>query len=389
MTAERWEKIKEIFDSALNRDPETRSSFVENACSGDDVLRREVLQLLGGFQEAEQTQSLLNEPIVRLGWSLSPEAAVAGRYRVVRLLGRGGMGEVYEVHDQLLDELVALKTLRADLCYNPLVLRRFQTEIQLARKVTHPNVCRVFEVGVHGFPNESRPPLHFFTMQLLEGETLGARIRQVGRLRSLEAFPLIVQMAEGLQAAHSAGIVHRDFKSGNVMVTGDKAVITDFGLAGLEAALTLASPAPDASSGWKVAGTVAYMSPEQMSGGPITPASDIYSLGIVLFEMATGRLPYNDRHIIESAMQRARGQSLSIRALAPDIDPRWEAAIRRCLEIESARRFHSAAEVAELFQQHHWRVPHLYWTRRQYVLRAAGAAVPLALGATFWVWWRR
>jgi tetratricopeptide (TPR) repeat protein len=391
MTAERWERIKDIFDSALERSAEKRASFVESACAGDEALRQQVMNLLGEIERADETKTFLNDPVARLSNSLSPGEMIASRYRVVHLLGRGGMGEVYEVHDQFLEETVALKTLRSELCYDQGLLRRFQAEIHLSRKVTHPNVCRVFEVGVHEWREPGRPPLHFFTMQLLEGETLAARIRREGRLSRREAWPLIAQMAQGLQAAHSQGIIHRDFKSANVMVTENCAVITDFGLAGLEAgaAAGAAGGAGSISMGAKLAGTVPYMSPEQLSGGPITPASDIYSLGIVLFEMATGQLPFDDRHIIHSAMQRVRGEAPSVRALAPDVDPRWEAAIRRCLELEPARRFASAAELAAVFEEAHWTLPRLYWTRRQYALAAAGAAIPLALGGTWWVRSRR
>ncbi len=392
MTAERWGKIKAIFDSALGEAAEDRTSFVEQACGGDDEMRREVIGLLREHEEVERTQTFLNEPIAYLSYSLTAGEAIGGRYRVVRLLGRGGMGEVYEVRDQLLDEAAALKTLRADLCFDASLVRRFQTEIQLARRVTHPNVCRVYEVGIHEFGESSRPPLPFFTMQLLEGETLAARIERAGRLRKREAFPLMTQMAQGLAAAHAVGIIHRDFKSANVMLAGGRAVITDFGLAGIAEGRAMAAGAGSGGSlsiETKLAGTVPYMSPEQLSGGRIGPASDIYSLGVVMFEMATGQLPFDDRHIIHSAMQRASGETPSVRALAPDIDPRWEAAIRRCLEVGPERRFASAAEIAEIFMEGGWRLPRVYWTRRQYALAGAGAAISLALGGTWWEWARR
>jgi tetratricopeptide (TPR) repeat protein len=298
------------------------------------------------------------------------------------------MGEVYEVLDELLNERVALKTLRADVCHDSSLLRRFQTEIQLARKVTHPSICRLFEVGVHRFADVSRPELHFFTMQLLEGETLKGRIQRSGRLTSAEAFPFILQMAEGLQAAHDEGIIHRDFKSGNVILTKNRAVITDFGLAGLDPSLPRADSARTVSAEVRIAGTIAYMSPEQMSGGAVTPVSDIYSFGIVLFEMATGRLPFEDRHIIQSAMQRARGRIPVVRDIAPGIDPRWDFAIRRCLEVEPSRRFQSAADLASVFRDPGWSLPRVYWTRRLWGQIAAASV--LSLGAwTYWIWSHR
>src|SRR6266542_2843457 len=145
---------------------------------------------------------------------LVPGDFVAGRYRISRLIGRGGMGEVYEAHDEPLNEAIALKTLRFNYSNDEEIDRRFQKEIQLSRRVTHVNVCRVFETGVHRFDDDARPPVRFFTMELLSGDTLSARIRQAGRLPRHEAFPIAVQLAEGLNAAHRAGIVHADFKSG-------------------------------------------------------------------------------------------------------------------------------------------------------------------------------
>jgi tetratricopeptide (TPR) repeat protein len=375
MTEERWARIKEVFDSASELPTVSRPAYLDEACKDDDGLRREVERLLDEF---DKTGTFLNQPVVRLGPSLTAGDAIAGRYEVIRLLGRGGMGEVYEVRDTMLNEAVALKTVRADLSADPDFLRRFQEEIQYSRKVTHPNVCRVFEVGVHKFAESDRSPLWFFTMQLLAGETLEQRIRRGGRLARNEAFPIVVQMAEGLQAAHDAGIIHRDFKSGNVILTKTRAVVTDFGLAALNehaAATTAARVTAEA----KITGTVAYMSPEQMSGQPLTPASDVYSFGIVLFEMATGRLPFEDRHIIQSAMQRASGEIPSVRELAPDIDARWESAIRRCLEIEPARRFRSAADLARLFGG-----GGVYWSRRRWAAAGAAAAATVAAGGAWW-----
>jgi tetratricopeptide (TPR) repeat protein len=386
MTADRWERIKAVFDSALGISQSDRASFLDRECEGDPDLRREIDRLLVEF---EQTESCLDEPVAHLNHTFAPDDVAAGRYRIVRLLGRGGMGEVYEAVDQLLNESIALKTLRADLSYDQSMARRFQSEIQLARKVTHPNVCRVFEVGVHEHAGESGAPLHFFTMQLLEGETLAARIRRAGRLPATEAFPFIAQMAEGLHAAHRAGIIHRDFKSANVMISGGCAVITDFGLAGLQRGRSEAVSTGSVSSGARIAGTVAYMSPEQMMGERITPASDIYSLGIVLFEMATGRLPFEEGHIIQSAVQRVRGQPLPLRESAPDIDPRWEFAIRRCMAVEPDKRFSSASEVAGLFHEHGWRPPPLYWSRRKWVKVAAMSGLPVATGCGLWLWSRR
>ena len=336
----------------------------------------------------------VSQPVFYAAFALQAGNLIAGRYRIIRLIGRGGMGEVYEARDHLLDEPVALKTLRADLACDGAVVKRFQREIQLARKVTHPNVCRVYEAGVHEYA-DGTPPLFFFTMELLPGEPLSVRVRR-RRLTRADAFPIAVQMAQGLQAAHDAGVIHADFKSSNVLLVpspaGERAVITDFGLARINP--TTSTPddtrtltRPDA--GGRVAGTMAYMSPEQMTGRTITPASDIYSFGIVLYEMATGRLPFDSTDLIHAAMERGSEEEITARPLAPDIDPRWDSAITRCLYKEPRRRFSSARQIGDWFQDNPWRLPHPHWTRGRWIRTGTAAALLAAAVAGLWIWTHR
>ena len=303
------------------------------------------------------------------------------------------MGEVYEAEDLLLNESIALKTVLSDFARDESLSRRFQQEIQLARKVTHPNVCRVFEVGVHLSEDSYKPPLHFFTMQLLRGETLSARIRRTGRMSKEEAYPIAAQMAEGLHAAHQAGVIHRDFKSGNVILVdgpaGPHAVITDFGLARIDTPSSSHSDIPTLTATTEPIGTVVYMSPEQLTGGAVTPFSDIYSLGVVLFEMATGRRPFEDHRILQAALQRLSGPGVTVRSQVPDIDPRWETVILRCLQKEPERRFASAAEVAEVFRTARWRLPHFYWTCRDWIRVSVIFLGMLLVGAGLWYWLTR
>lgn len=389
MTPETWERVKEIFESALEVPSQERPAFLDRACAGHSALREEVERLLRSDAEAD---GFLNAPLLECRYSLSIGEVIGARYEIMRLLGRGGMGEVYEAKDRLLGERIALKTLRSDLASNQGVLRRFQREIQFARKVTHPNVCRVFEVGVHELPEGRGRSLHFFTMQLLEGETLAARIRRTGRLSKAAAFSLALQLAEGLQAAHAAGVIHRDFKSGNVILTpasgGERAVITDFGLA-------LVNPAARANdstatiTGGQIVGTLAYMSPEQLTGGAITTASDIYSFGIVLYEMATGHVPFDDRHLINAAVQRASGKIPGLRNDAPDLDPHWESAIVRCLQPDPKRRFRSAADLADRFREGFWRIPQPDWTRRQWAGAVISGVLVLSGLVGSWYWTHR
>ncbi|HEX6863638.1 MAG TPA: protein kinase, partial [Thermoanaerobaculia bacterium] len=275
--------------------------------------------------------------------AFAPGEKIAGRYRVVRFLARGGMGEVYEVEDQELRERVALKTVRGDVSRDHMAVERFRREIQLARKVTHPNVCRIFDVAFHG-------GLIFLTMELLEGETLAQRLRRAGPMSTEEALPVARQIAWALHAAHQAGIVHRDLKPGNVVLAEShggtralRAVVTDFGLARLESgedAMTLTAQAG-------VVGTPAYLAPEQVEGKEITGAVDVYALGIVLYEMLTGTVPFVGDTALSVAVRRLQERPASPRVHVPGLDARWEAAILRCLERNPAARFQSAPEVVE------------------------------------------
>jgi serine/threonine protein kinase/tetratricopeptide (TPR) repeat protein len=273
---------------------------------------------------------------------------VSFRYRIRGLLGRGGMGEVYEAEDLELRERVALKVLRRELAERPEALELLKREIALARKVSHPNVCRLFDVGFHlrsGASGSER--ICFLTMELLRGEPLSALLRRNGRLSHNEALPVARQLAEGLGAAHQAGIIHRDLKSANVLLvpspTGGapRAVISDFGLA---RAAGESSTEPT-GTGSRVAGTPAYMAPEQLEGGPITPSTDLYALGIILFELLTGVRPFQGDEAWSTATQRLHAPAPSPRKVRPELAPQWEALILRCLERKPQRRFQSTREL--------------------------------------------
>jgi tetratricopeptide (TPR) repeat protein len=270
-----------------------------------------------------------------------PGDLVASRYRIIRFIARGGMGEVYEVEDGELESHVALKTIRADLDDSPALLERFKSEITLARRVTHTNVCRLFDLGFHDTP---RGRVTFLTMELLDGESLRQRIRRAGRFASAEALPLVQQMTAALAAAHSFGIVHRDFKSDNVMLVPSagaplRVVVTDFGMArSAESALSLTSG--------ELKGTPAYMAPEQVSNGPIGPAVDVYALGVVLYEMMTATLPFSGDSAVAVAIKRLTSAPPPPRESTPSLEAGWERVILRCLERDPARRFADVGEVA-------------------------------------------
>jgi tetratricopeptide (TPR) repeat protein len=326
--------------------------------------------------------------------SLAEGELVANRYRIVRLLGRGGMGEVYEARDELLNEAIALKTLRADLAEDEAFVSRFQKEIRLARKVTHVNVCRLFEAGIHRAAKGEERSLLFFTMELLHGETLAERMRRSGPMPKAAAFPLIVQIANGLQAAHDKGVVHADLKPGNVILVpetaGERAVITDFGLARIDPRLVPLDQATTFTTVGTIAGTLGYMSPEQLTGGTLTPASDLYSFGIILFEMATGALPFDARNAGAAAMDRGADKHISARASAPGIDPRWDQAISRSLHKEPSRRIGSARELAALFEEEHRpTIVRPLFTRRELIHLGLAGGVAAAGAYTAWRWWHR
>jgi eukaryotic-like serine/threonine-protein kinase len=292
--------------------------------------------------------------------SLKPGHMLAGRFRIVRFIAQGGMGEVWEAEDlELPGERVALKTIRPTIARDGWATGRFRREIQLGRKITHPNVCRIFDVfhhrpGTLGTAASGGPDgeITFLTMELLVGETLQDRLERVGRLTTAESLPIVRHMAAALQAAHEAEIIHGDFKSSNVILVGEgegmRAVVTDFGLSrggGAAAGLLTSVPAGD-----NLVGTPAYMAPEQVRGGRSSVAADIYSLGIVVFEMLTGRLPFQAETAISSAVMRLSEPPPPPRSLVPDLDLRWEFAVLRCLALDPADRFARATDLARALE---------------------------------------
>lgn len=278
---------------------------------------------------------------------------VAYRFRIVRYLARGGMGELYEAEDLELHERVALKTIVSAIANDERSILLFKREVHLARQVTHSNVCRIFDVFRHRPAGEGNPAgeVVFLAMELLHGETLRDRLARDGRLSTADALSIVRQMAAGLAAAHRVGVVHRDFKSHNVMLVDPtpperelRAVVTDFGLARRSAHDDQTSVAllGDASD---VSGTPAYMAPEQVEGGPVTPAADIYALGVVLFEMVTGILPFSAETPLRTAIKRLQEPAPSPRTHRPDLDVVWEGTILRCLARAPEDRFAAIGDV--------------------------------------------
>ncbi len=278
--------------------------------------------------------------------SLPVGACLVERFEIVRFIGKGGMGEVYEADDRELDQRVALKTVRPELSGDAEMVARFRREIQLSRQVTHPNVCRIFDLFRHRQPDGG--DLLFLTMELLDGETIGDRLARAGPLPSDEVWPLARQMAEALAAAHETGVVHRDFKTSNVMLVpgpqGLRAVVTDFGLA--RSVVPRGSLDGSLTGGHTIIGTLAYMAPEQMAKREITPAVDVYACGMVLYQMLTGALPFEcGGDPLSAAIRRSQEDPPSPREFHPELDPTWERLILRCLERDPGLRFRDGTEL--------------------------------------------
>ena len=259
-----------------------------------------------------------------------PGERVDARYRVIRTIAHGGMGVVFEVYDEELGIPLALKAVKPHIARQAQTLDRFRREIRLASRVTHPNVCRLYGAGLHRIGGLE---VHYLTMELLEGETLSARLRREGPMSPEEAEPIIRQMAAGLAAAHELGIVHRDLKPSNVLlVPGERlprAVITDFGLS---RCLISEEETSRLTATGQLMGTPAYFAPELLEGQRLVAASDIYALGVVVFEILSGELPFTGRSPFVMALRRLNEPPRSIRELVPSLDRRWINWLSYCLQ---------------------------------------------------------
>jgi serine/threonine-protein kinase len=260
-----------------------------------------------------------------------PGTLLAERYRIIAKLGQGGMGEVYRADDIVLGQPVALKFLPSDVTGNPVALDRFRNEVRIARQVSHPNVCRVYDLGeIDGHL--------FLSMEYVDGEDLGVLLRRIGRLPETKALEVSRKLCAGLAAAHEKGVLHRDLKPGNIMLDSHgQVLITDFGLAAL---------AGEVEGAEVRNGTPAYMAPEQLDGKEVTTRSEIYSLGLVLYEIFTGKRPFESATIADLVRTRNESTPTNPSTLVHDLDPAVEKVILRCMERDPALRPASALAVA-------------------------------------------
>jgi len=319
--------------------------------------------------------TLLRTPPGPPGQVLAEGTVLAGRFELKRFIARGGMGVVYEAEDRMLRARVAVKVLLGAV---PDAEERIRREVLLARAVAHPNVCRVYELFAH--PSELGQLL-FLVMELLDGETLTAAIARRGRFRAEEAEPLLRQMAAALAAAHAHGVLHRDFKSSNVLLVprsdgGTRVVVTDFGVA---RAVREGQRALTCSGSY--VGTPAYMAPEQAAGSPLGPAADVYALGVVAYEMLTGELPFTDTPLGPGAA-RYRSTPPDLARRTPDLPDRWRKALARALAPSVDERCPTPEDFVRLLAGERVRIPRSHRRIRRSLGLAAGCVVALLVGGS-------
>src|SRR5262252_9188022 len=353
--ANRWSRVKEVFQSALECRPEERAAYLDRACAADRALRSEVDSMLRAHVNATAA-SFAGQPAIdalAAAHIAAPPPVVIGQqlghYRIEAAIGAGGMGEVYKARDTRLNRAVAVKLLPDAFSQNRDRLPRFEQEARAAAAINHPNILALYDVGTY----EQSP---YLVSELLVGDTL--RNRLGGRpLPVRKAVDYAIQIAHGMTAAHDKGIVHRDLKPDNIFITSDGRVkILDFGLAKLveqEAAPARASQLATAPEIQRpltlpgvVMGTVGYMSPEQVLGAPADTRSDIFAFGAILYEMLGGRRAFGGDTAIESMTAILKEDPRPLSASGHNIPPTLERLVDRCLEKTAALRFQTASDLA-------------------------------------------
>ena len=356
MTPELWQRLKPLYNAALEMPTERRGRFIADVGSTDAQLGSELEALLAANKEGTRS---FDEPFLRRGevYPTTKETffggeVIEGRFRIIRPIGSGGMGDVYEAQDLLLQTgRIALKTIRASVASDPATLSRFKQEVLLARQITGTNVCRIYELYVSPNPVGGGSQA-FLTMEFLEGMTLADRIASDGAIAPQKALAIATQLCTALQSIHAAGVIHRDLKPRNIMLAPragvEQAVVMDFGLA--RAFVGGSSATGGVTVAGSIMGTPAYMAPEQFEGGKVSFATDIYALGIVLYELITGKEAFAAHTPFGAAVRRGRRPDppSSVRKGVP---PVWDDVIAKCLEYDQECRYQSAGEVIAALSQ--------------------------------------
>ena len=319
---QRLKRIREVFETALRRAPATRQNYLREVCAGDTDLHSEVRRLL---EAHEVTSDMLDRPASVFGHTLAEGDVIGERFRIVRLIGRGGMGQVYEARDLNLHRTVALKVLPVELTHEEAARRRLRREARILAALRHPQICALFDILHDGHRD-------ILVMEYLEGESLATRLHRAGAI----AIPILVEIASqvcsALQYAHTTGILHRDLKPANIMLTAEGAKLLDFGIARFTSMNPRTGSTATLTEEAGVLGTVHYMSPEQALGRTLDSRSDLFSLGVVLYQMATATFPFDGETVAQVLSAIVNEEPRSVRNLNPALPVVLEDVIRHCLE---------------------------------------------------------
>src|SRR4051812_48288588 len=347
MTPQRWQKVKEIFQAALNRAPSERAAFVAEASGGDDLVRQEVESLISSDGHSG---TFLDAPVYEAAADLIVEehsglkkGRVIGPFEILSFISRGGMGEVYLAHDPRLNRKVALKVLPASFTKDIERLRRFEQEARAASALNHPNIITIYEIVKTG-------ATHVIATEFVEGETLRQRLKR-SALTLSESLNVGIQVADALAAAHKAGIIHRDIKPENIMLRPDGYVkILDFGLAKLSEQSASLSPEEALTMQVRtgsgvVMGTAGYMSPEQARGREVDARSDVFSLGAVIYELVAGRKPFEGETPSDTLAAILKNDPPPIAELIPDTPPELVRIVNKSLRKDREERYQAVKEL--------------------------------------------
>ena len=334
--ADRSQLIWQLYYAARDCNEAERAAFLSAACAGDASLRDEIESLLRHESDGLVTELVdVKNPIdmtlaITDGAGFQPGTVVGKRYRIVSLLGRGAMGEVYRADDLKVAQQVALKFLPIHFAADADRMKRFVSEVRLARQISHPNVCRVYDIG-------EADGRHYLSMEYIDGEDLASLLQRIGRLPHEKVVEIARQLCAGLAAAHDQGVLHRDLKPANIMIDGrGRARIADFGLA---------VTAQSRTAG-EIAGTPPYMAPEQIVGGILTVQTDIFALGLILHELLTGKRVFQTSTLQQRRLTQRDAEVLARSATEADIYPPLKEVIARCLKQDPAARPASVRSVA-------------------------------------------
>src|SRR6266702_2199803 len=381
MTPARFQTIEEVFRAALDQEPDQISAFLDTACEGDQVLRRKVEALLASRPRAgsfiETSAVSLATKVIQNGQADLLVGQTFGHYKISKRIGSGGMGEVYLATDVTAGRKAALKLLPERFTGDAERLKRFQQEAHAVVGLNHPNILTIYEIG-------EDHSIHYIASELIEGETLRQRLMH-GRMQLSEAVDVAIQVASALAAAHETGIVHRDIKPENIMLRPDGYVkVLDFGIAKLaEQEVPATIPTDEAlllveTNLGSVLGTVRYMSPEQARGAPVDKGTDIWSLGVVLYEMVTGHAPFTGETPGEAMSSILEMEPPPLTSYVAHTPPELQQIISKALRKEREERYQNAHELLQALQDLRHKLEFKAELKRSTATRKLAAFIALA-----------